>query len=150
LAILLEVFDRQQGLAVEHSDELDTGVDRAVAQPVSVKLDKDARAGAAIAFRASLLASYKPLAFAQITQHSQRGIDLFQPPDLAVQYEFDCATHESSLGRPAGGAVCAEVVQERGFCERRHRRSSGETFHLDQNRLRNGRLRKTRRAVVVG
>ena len=88
-----QILHRQQLLAVQRADELDAGIDRAIAQAVAVQLAQHHGAGAAIALAAAFLGADAALRAAQIVQHGRVGIDAAELAPLVAQKK----PHRSAL-----------------------------------------------------
>nr|GEU28080.1 hypothetical protein [Tanacetum cinerariifolium] len=74
-AVLLQVFDRKQRLAIERGRELDAGIDRLHVQLAGrIEAADDHGAGAAIALGAAFLGAGGVQVFAQVLEHGSSGV----------------------------------------------------------------------------
>ena len=104
----VQIFDREQGLAVERRQELDAGIGRGQAQPADDfrrarlrrprQLADDDGAGTAIAFVAAFLGADAARVFAQPVEHRARGRRAADFDDGAAVEEADRAARHGSHG----------------------------------------------------
>ena len=86
---LLQVFDREQRLAVERGGELDAGVDRLQRQLAILERADDDRAGAAVAFGAAFLGAGAVQILAQMLQDGAGRRHVADLVELALIIETD-------------------------------------------------------------
>ncbi len=91
----LQRLDGEQRAAVEGRQELDAGVDGAVADVVADGVADDHGARAAVAFGAALLGADSREVFAEVLQDRPGRGDVMDLADLAVEHEPDGIAHVS-------------------------------------------------------
>ena len=95
-----QALDGEQRPAVEHRREQDAGVDRAPTHAFAVQIAEQDGAGAAIAFRATLLGAGAAQVVAQERQDAVRGGGLYRD-DFAVEEKADHCGAPSAIHRPS-------------------------------------------------
>lgn len=84
-ALVLEVFDGDQLLAVQAGDEGQAGIESAVAHAVAIELTHHHGAGAAVAGGAAFLGSGLADVFTQVVEHGDVGIQGMLGTQLPVE-----------------------------------------------------------------
>ncbi len=85
LALILQVFDDDQLLAVQGGDESQAGVERAVAQPVANQLAYHHGAGTAVAGGAAFLGAGLATVLAQVLQYRGIRIESLLTAQLSIE-----------------------------------------------------------------
>jgi hypothetical protein len=102
LALVLEVFDREERLAVQGGQELDAGVHGLQLQAAGLgQLADDHGAGAAVAFVAAFLGACAVRVLAQPVEHGARGVDAADVDGFSAVEEPDGLGLVAALGAHA-------------------------------------------------
>ena len=112
----LEVLDGEELLAVERRHELDAGIDGAIADAIAIELTEDDRAGAAVAFRATLLGSHRIAALraAEELQHRHGRWQTLEADQVrAAQHPDVVLRHCRARSTAPIGAVAVGREQQR-------------------------------------
>ncbi len=89
LALVLEVFDGDQLLAVQGGDEGQAGIERAVAQAISVQLSDHDGAGTAVSGSAAFFGAGFTAVFAQVFQHGGIRIECLLTAQFSIEKKLD-------------------------------------------------------------
>ncbi len=100
-----KILDRDERLAIQHRQEVNTSIDGLVAQSAVREIDEDHRARTAIALVASLLRARPALGEADIVEHRRRRLEMVERNDLTVADETNGRAHRLAppIGRIAIG-----------------------------------------------